>query len=86
MNYVNFSKNTVRVHLLKNVNFITTMTEAKLLELSIDELFDLLMKSTKELIDLNCDQNAIGYEAKKEEVQLIQRFIIAKRAEFPPLV
>ena len=62
------------------------MTEADLNKLPINELFDLLMKSTKELIDFNCTENEIEYEAKKNEVQLIQRFIVAKRAGFPPLV
>ena len=62
------------------------MTEDDLHKLSLDELFDLMMKSTKELIDFNCGKNEIGYAQKKEEVQLIQRFIVAKRAEFRPLV
>ena len=62
------------------------MSEADLHKLPIDALFDLLMKGTKELIDFNCEKNEIEYEEKKEEVQLIQRFIVAKRAEFPPLV
>ena len=62
------------------------MSESDLDNLSLDDLFDLLMKSTRELIDFNCEQNEIGYAEKKEEVQLIQRFIVSKRAEFPPLV
>ena len=60
------------------------MTKADLNKLPINELFDLLMKSTKELIDFNCTENLIEHEAKKEEVQLIQRIIVAKRAEFLP--
>jgi len=62
------------------------MTNADLNKLCIDELFDLLMISTKELTDFNSTQNEIEHEAKKEEVQLLQRIIVAKRAEFSPLV
>ena len=62
------------------------MSETDLHKLPLDELFDLLMKKTKEFIDFNCEKNEIEYETKKNEVQLIQRYIVAKRAEFPPLV
>lgn len=62
------------------------MTETDLHKLSLDELFDVLMKSTEELIYFNCTEHELGYKEKKEEVQLIQRFIVAKRAEFPPLI
>lgn len=62
------------------------MSESDLYNLSIDELFDLLMKSTRELIDFNCERHEVEYEEKKNEVQLIQRIIVKKRAEFPPLI
>lgn len=62
------------------------MSESDLYKLPIDELFDLLMKSTKELIDFHCTEHELEYEEKKKEVQLIQRFIVAKRAGFHPLV
>ena len=62
------------------------MTEDDLHKLSLDELFDLMMKSTRELIGFDCVKNEIGYAEKKEEVQLIQRYIVEKRAEFRPLV
>ena len=60
------------------------MTEDDLHKLSLDELFEAMIKSTKELIEFNCGKDEIGYAEKKEEVQLIQRFIVAKRAEFLP--
>lgn len=61
------------------------MYETDLNKLPIDALFDLLMKSTEELMYINCAEHDIEYEEKKKEVQLIQRFIVAKRAEFRPL-
>ena len=60
------------------------MTYTDLNKIPIDDLFDLLMKSTKELTDLNYKENEIEHEAKKEEVQLLQRIIVAKRAELQP--
>jgi hypothetical protein len=62
------------------------MTEADINKMPINELFDLLMKSNQELIYFNCEQDRVEYDEKKIEVQLIQRIIVAKRAEFPPLV
>jgi len=60
------------------------MSESDLHKLSIDALLDLLMKNTKELIEFNCEKNEIEYEARKNELQLIQRFIVSKRAEYSP--
>jgi len=62
------------------------MTEDELNKIPINDLFDLMIKSTKELIDFDCEQHKLEYEEKKSEVQLLQRIITAKRAEFPPLV
>ena len=62
------------------------MNEADLNKLSIDELFDLLMLRTRELVDLSHTPNKKDYDNKTTEVQLIQRIIVEKRAEFPPLV
>ncbi len=62
------------------------MTEDDLHKLSLDELFDVMIRSSKELIEFNCGKDEIGYAEKKEEVQLIQKYIVAKRAEFRPLV
>ena len=60
------------------------MTEGNLHNLCLDELFELLMQSTKQLLDFSGKENEIEYEDKRNEVQLIQRFIVSKRAEFPP--
>ena len=60
------------------------MSESDLYKLPIDELFDLLMKETRELVDLTHSPNKIDYDNKTDEVKLIQRVIVAKRAEFPP--
>jgi hypothetical protein len=60
------------------------MTEDTLEEFPIDALFDLLMQSTKELIDLMYKENITAFDAKKAEVVLLQKIIVAKRAEFPP--
>ena len=62
------------------------MTESDLNKLSIDELFDVLMTSTRELIALVREKNTIRYEAVKKEVQFIQNVIVAKRAAFQPLI
>jgi predicted transcriptional regulator len=52
--------------------------------LSLDELMDLLMQSTKELVDMIHKEDKAALEAKKKQVQLLQQAIVAKRAEFPP--
>ena len=62
------------------------MTEAELNKIPVDALFNLLIKTTKELIDFNCEQHGVEYNEKKSEVQLIQRVIIAKRKELKPLL
>ena len=61
------------------------MTEGDLNKIPINDLFDLMIKKTQELIDFNTLKNEIEHEAKKEELQLIQRVIIAKTTEFSPL-
>ena len=60
------------------------MTESDLNKLSIDELFDTLMKSTTELMALVNEKNTPKYDAIKKEVQFLQLIIVARRAEFPP--
>ncbi len=62
------------------------MTEGDLHKLPINELFDLMTKSTQELIDFISIKNEIEHEAKKEELQLIERIIVERRARFSPLV
>ena len=62
------------------------MTEDDLNKLSINELFDLMVIKTQDLIAFNNIKNEIEHESKKEELKLIQRTIVARRADFPPLV
>jgi len=62
------------------------MTESELNKFSIDELFDILMTSTKELVELVKEKNTARYEAVKKQVQFLQRVIVAKRAAFQPLI
>ena len=57
------------------------MTEDELSKLSIDALLDRLMQSTKELINLVHKKDLSDYEAKKIEVQQLQKIIVARRAE-----
>ena len=64
----------------------TIMSETDLHELPIDALLELLRKSTEELVYFNCTEHDAGYKEKRIEVQLIQKLIVAKRAEFAPLV
>ena len=54
------------------------MTEGDLNKIPINDLFDLMIKKTQEFIDFNTLKNEIEHDAKKEELQLIQRIIIAK--------
>ena len=57
------------------------MTEDELSKLSIDALFDRLMQSTKELMDLMYKENITAFDAKKKEVLLLQKIIVARRAK-----
>ena len=52
--------------------------------MDINDLFDLLMQTTKELLELTPKEFTTEYQIKKEEVQLLQKIIVAKRAEFRP--
>jgi hypothetical protein len=60
------------------------MTEDDLRKLSFDELIDLMIQSTKELTDIIHKEDKKELQAKRQEVQLIQKAIVAKRAEFRP--
>ena len=62
------------------------MTEQDLNKLPIDDLFDIMMKSTSDLIALTHLGHIPEFEAKKKELQLIQRIIVAKRAAVKPLI
>jgi len=48
------------------------------------QLFDIMMQSTKELINLNHTGKTKQCEAKKKEVQLLQKSIIEKISHFRP--
>lgn len=56
------------------------MSEANLNKLSIDELFAILIPSTKELIVLVRQKNTVKYRVIKKEVLFLQRLAI--RASF----
>jgi hypothetical protein len=60
------------------------MTEDSLRKLSLGELLDLLMQSTKELVGYSHNQSKTEYESKRQEVELLQRIIVEKQAEFRP--
>ena len=60
------------------------MTEDHLNKLDTENLFDLMMQSTRELIALTHSEHTKEYEDKREEVQLLQRIIVKRRAEFRP--
>ena len=61
------------------------MSEDVSRNLTTEDLVDMLTKSTKELADIiNKDGNKTEYENKRHEIQLLQRIIIAKRAEHKP--
>jgi hypothetical protein len=64
--------------------YIRSMNEASLKKIHINDLYNLLMKSTTELIALTHTESTEEYEAKKNEVELIQRVLIARRAEVRP--
>jgi phosphorylcholine metabolism protein LicD len=60
------------------------MIEDSAKNIDINDLFDMLMKSTKELVELIPKEHTTEYQIKKEQVQLLQRIIIQKRSEFRP--
>ena len=62
-----------------------TMTEESLQALPINDLFDLMVKSMNELLAMNkIPHDKLSIKAKQKEVELLQKVIVAKRAEFPP--
>jgi hypothetical protein len=60
------------------------MTKYTSRNLTIEDLFDLLMQSTRELIELTNSEHTEEYEAKTKEVKLLQKAIVEKRAQFHP--
>lgn len=62
------------------------MDEDSLNKLHINDLFDLMVKKVNELLDMHETHDMITkVDAKRKEVELIQRVIVAKRAIETPL-
>jgi len=62
------------------------MTEDSLHALPIEELLALMVKSVNELLQLNkYPQGKLTSKLKMTEVELIQKVIVSKRAESPPV-
>lgn len=62
------------------------MTEENLNKMSINDLFDLMVKSVNELLDMHkYHEHVFRTEIKRKEIELIQRVIVAKRAAEIPL-
>ena len=61
------------------------MSEEILNDLPIDDLIDLMAKSSDELLEMDkFSSDRFSVERKQREVELIQKVIVAKRAEFSP--
>ena len=64
---------------------LPSMTEESLHALPLDELLALMVKSVNELLELNKHpQYKFASKSKMTEVELIQKVIVSKKAEFPP--
>jgi len=61
------------------------MDEKSLKKLPINDLINLMVKSVNELLELHKTQNQQEMVSKSKEVQLLQKLIAVKRAEFLPL-
>lgn len=62
------------------------MDENSMNKMSINDLFDLMVKNVNELLDMHKNHEDLKIlDDKRKEVELLQRIIVAKRAEFPPL-
>jgi len=58
------------------------MTEESLIALGLNDLLDVMIKSVNELLVMNrIPQNKLAVKSKQKEVELIQKVILAKRAE-----
>jgi hypothetical protein len=60
------------------------MDEDSLKKIHINELFDMLVERTNKLIILDNQEDETQFEAKKKEIELLQRIIVARRTEFRP--
>jgi hypothetical protein len=57
------------------------MTEESLSKMAINELFDLMVKQTTELLEMHKKQEKVNVlDDKRKEIEMIQKVIIAKRA------
>ena len=59
------------------------MTEETLKHLTMDGLFDLMILSTKELLDAMDKKDEIGIRIKRKQVELLQN-VIAEKQQFHP--
>jgi hypothetical protein len=59
------------------------MTKETLKDAALDTLFDLMIQTFKELLDAGENKEIV--KIKKEEVQILQRIIIAKVVELHPV-
>ena len=67
-------------------SILRTMNEEALNKMSINDLFDLMVKSVNELLDMHKNhENVFVTELKRKEIELLQRVIVAKRAAEMPL-
>jgi hypothetical protein len=61
------------------------VSEEILNDLPIDDLIDLMAKSSDELLEMDkFSSDRFSVEQKKREVELLQKVIVAKRTEFSP--
>ena len=54
------------------------MDESDTRKLEINDLFELMVKCTKELVALSNSANTDAFDEKKREVELLQRIIVTK--------
>ena len=62
------------------------MTEKTLKHLTLDGLFDLLLNSSKELLEAIDKKDEIGIKVKKKKLELLQELIDAKKIELNPIL
>lgn len=61
------------------------MNEDLLSVIPTNDLFDMMIKSSNELLAIDCRENNDQFVIKREELQIIQRVIVSRRAEFKPV-
>jgi len=78
-----FFKNLNDFFLTFIVAKLQAMTEATLRELPLEILIDMMIKSTKELLDAieRNEEDGIDIIVKKKQLQMIQAAILAKKTE-----